>query len=112
VSPAVAVVVRETPGCTVVSPQGRLYFDTVRPLRDALLLIAAGERARVVLDLSDVAMCDSSGLSLMAQAHLLATRQGGWLRLAGVHPDVRRVLEATNLTRILPIYDTVEAAAR
>ncbi len=103
--------VREGDGYTVVAPRGRIFFDTVHPVRDALLRLAAGEPARVVLDLSDVATCDSSGLNLMVEAQRVATRQGGWLRLAGVTPGVQRVLQVTNLTRVLPVYDTVEAAA-
>src|SRR2546421_12987854 len=52
--------------------QGQLYFDTIRPLRDALLVLAAGERARIVLDLSAVTLCDSSGLNVMVQAQRMA----------------------------------------
>jgi anti-anti-sigma factor len=106
----VTVDVRDEAGYSVVAPRGRLYFDTVDPLRDALLVLGARERPRVVLDLSGVPICDSSGLNLMAQTHRLAARRGGWLRLVAIQWGVRRVLEATNLTRMLAIYDTVEAA--
>jgi anti-anti-sigma factor len=108
---AVRVIVRDRADHTVVIPQGPLYFDTIEPLRDALLPLGAGERPRIVLDLSGVAMCDSSGLNLMVQTHRLAVRRGGWVRLVAPRPSVRRVLEATNLTRVLPTYDTVDAAA-
>ena len=106
----VRIIVRDRGDHTVVAPQGRLYFDTVHPLRDALLLIAAADQPHIVLDLSEVPLCDSSGLNLMVQTHRLATRRGGWLRLAGPQPGVRRVLEATNLTQLLSIYDTLTAA--
>ena len=33
-------------------------------------------------------------------------------RLAGVQPIVRQVLDATNLSRMLALYDTAEQAAR
>ena len=104
------VIVHEDTDHTVVVPQGRIYFDTFEPLRDALLVLASRERPRIVLDLSQVPICDSSGLNLFAQAHRLASRHGGWLRLVAPQAGVRRVLDATNLTRLLRIYDTVEAA--
>jgi anti-anti-sigma factor len=107
---AVRVVVRQGPDHTVVAPQGSVHFGTYEPLRDALLQTASAERAHVVLDLSGTPTCDSSALNLMVQAHLLAARRGGWLRLAGVQPGVLRVLEITNLTQLLAVYDTVDAA--
>jgi anti-anti-sigma factor len=110
VNTAVTVVVHDAADHTVIEPHGRLYFDTFAPLRDALVVLGSGERPRLVLDLSDVDMCDSSGLNLLAQTHRIAARHGGWLRLVGVHPNVRRVLGATNLTHLLGIYDTVDGA--
>jgi anti-sigma B factor antagonist len=106
----VQVVVRRRPDHAVVSVRGSIYFDTHQALRDALLPLASGEQPRIVLDLSGVDLCDSSGLNLMVQTHLVARRHGGWLRLAGVRPLVREVLDATRLTGELPLYDTVEQA--
>jgi anti-anti-sigma factor len=106
----VRVVVRESADHTLVAPQGGLYFDTSDPLRDALLVLGAAERPHLVLDLSGVTTCDSSGLNLLAQTHRLATRRGGWLRLVAPQPHVRRALEITNLTRVFDIFDSVESA--
>jgi anti-anti-sigma factor len=94
----------------IVAAQGAVYFDTIEVLREALLPLAGGDQPRLVLDLSGVAVCDSSGLNLMVQTHQLAARHGGWLRLAGPQPLVRRALEATNLTRLLTVHDSVAAA--
>jgi anti-sigma B factor antagonist len=109
-STTVTVVVHEAGDHTVVEPHGRLYYDTLAPVRDALVARGSAERPRLVLDLSGVDMCDSSGLNLMAQTHRRVARHGGWLRLVGVQPNVRRVLDATNLTHLLGVYDTVDAA--
>jgi anti-anti-sigma factor len=106
------VSVHEEPDRTVVIPHGRIYFDTNGPLRDALLVLVAVDKPRVILDLSNVDVCDSTSLNMMAQAHRMAAQHGGWLRLAGVQPGVLRVLQATNLDRLLAIYDTVDDAAR
>jgi anti-sigma B factor antagonist len=111
VTDGVQVAVRRSAGHTVVAASGSIYFDTHDTLRETLLTLAADNEPRIVLDLSGVDLCDSSGLNLMAQTHMMATRHGGWLRLAGVRPIVRQVLDATHLTRMLPLYDTAEQAA-
>jgi len=107
----VPVNVLDGAGHTVVVPEGRLYFDTVEPVREALLTLAAADRPHIVLDLSRVETCDSSALNLMAQVHQAAARRGGWLRVVAPQPHVVRVLEVTNLTRLLAVYDTVAQAA-
>ncbi len=105
-----SVTVRDEPDHTVVAVHGALYFDTVGPVREAVLPLATAPRPRLVVDLADVPSCDSSGLNLMVQTHRLVTSHGGWLRLAGLQPIVRLAFEATNLTRLLDIYDDVAAA--
>jgi anti-sigma B factor antagonist len=107
---AVTVVVHDAVDHAVVEPHGRLYYGTLAPLRDALMVLASQERPRLVLNLADVAVCDSSGLNLLVQTHRVTVRHGGWLRLVAVQPNVRRVLDATNLTRLLGVYDTVDDA--
>ena len=107
----VPVNVRDGAGHTIVAPDGRLYFDTVEPVRDALLALAAADRPHIVLDLSRVETCDSSALNLMVRVHRAATGHGGWLRLVAPQPHVVRVLEVTNLTRLLAVYDTVAEAS-
>jgi anti-sigma B factor antagonist len=111
VTDRIDVVVRRGAEYTVVAASGSIYFDTHAELKETLLALATEEKPRIILDLSGVDLCDSSGLNMMAQTHLMATRHGGWLRLAGVQPIVRQVLDATHLTRMLPLYDTAEQAA-
>jgi anti-anti-sigma factor len=95
----------------VVRVTGRLLFDTLPPLAEALSGPIPQACPRVVLDLSAVPMCDSSALNLLVRTWSTLTDAGGWLRLAGTQPLVDRVLEITNLTRILPRYSTADAAA-
>jgi anti-sigma B factor antagonist len=110
VSGGVRVAVRRSGDHMVVTARGSIFFDTHESLRKTLLTLAAEDQPRIVLDLSGVDLCDSSGLNLIAQTHLTAVRHGGWLRLAGVQPIVRQVLDATNLSRMLPLYGSVADA--
>jgi anti-anti-sigma factor len=97
---------------TVVAVAGRVFYDTVDPLHAALTPLLDTDRPRIVVDMSGVEICDSSGLNLFARSHHTATARGGWLRLAGLRPIVRRAVDATNLDRLLSIHTTVTDAAR
>jgi anti-sigma B factor antagonist len=104
------VTVREQSGWAVLSPQGKIMFDTHEPLGEALNAALARPAPRIVIDLHEVVLCDSSGLQLLLDARRKATSAGGELRLCRTQPLVQRVLEVTNLTSILPVHATVEAA--
>lgn len=109
-TPLPHVEVRHDSAHTVVAVRGRVFADTVEPLHTALTPLLDADTPRIVLDMSGVEICDSSGLNLIAGSHHIATGRGGWLRLAGLQPMVRRVVEITNLDRLLPIHATVDDA--
>jgi anti-anti-sigma factor len=112
VSEFVHVAVRHEADHAVVAVRGRVFSDTIDPFRDMLTAQLDVDRPRIILDLSGVEICDSSGLNLIAGSHYTATRKGGWLRVAGLQPLVRRVIDITNLDRLLAIHPTVEDAAK
>lgn len=99
------------PSVTVLSARGEIDHDS----RDTLKRVATehlhGPGRRLVIDLSAVTFCDSGGLSLFVELHRQIAADGGWLRLAGARGMVLGVLQATNLDRMLPLYDNVNAAA-
>jgi anti-anti-sigma factor len=96
----------------VVRVVGNIFYDTLSPLADTVAQLASGACPRLILDLSGVPMCDSSGLNLLVRTRSKLTDAGGWLRLAGIQPMVDNVLKITSLTRILPCYPTVDEARR
>lgn len=94
----------------VLSPSGRLNMTTAALLRQSVAAEVEGGRARVVLDLTDVAFVDSSGLGAIVGGLKNARQAGGDLRIAAAGEQVRTVLELTNLDRVLRPHATVEAA--
>lgn len=105
-----AVTVDQSPGGTIVAVHGKIMYDTHEPLDRVLKEFVAGSAPRIVLDLHGVGLCDSSGLQLILDTQRHAVASGGWLRLCRPQPIVRRVLEITNLTSVLPMYESVDAA--
>jgi anti-anti-sigma factor len=104
------VAVRDEGDHTIITVAGRVFTDTIDPLRTALTRQLDTNRCRIVVDMSAVEICDSSGLNLLTSSHHTATARGGWLRLARLRPVVRRVVDATNLDRLLSIHATVADA--
>jgi anti-anti-sigma factor len=64
----------------------------------------------VVLDLEGTSDIDSCGLGELVALHMWAQGTGGTLKLSGLSSRVHYLLELTNLTSVLEIYSTPEAA--
>ncbi|MFD5825974.1 STAS domain-containing protein [Lentzea sp. NPDC060358] len=54
----------------------------------------------LVVDVSGVAFCDSSGVSALVRSRARAVEMAGSLRLVAPSPALRRVLDVTGLTRM------------
>ncbi len=64
----------------------------------------------VVLQLDMVDFIDSSGLGAMMRLMQAARAKGGDVKLSGVPPKIRKVLELTHLLQQFEIYDSIEEA--
>ena len=91
--------------------------DAVEAALDASVATAdaldhAPGTARMVLDLDDVAFCDSRGLSALVAAVTAAAHRGWSLRLsAGSESAVRRLLVRVAMTEVLALHRGVQDAA-
>lgn len=66
--------------------------------------------ARVVVDLSRVPYIDSSGLAVLIDGMQTVEEYGGRLMLAGLHEEVRAILETARLDRVFLTFPHVDAA--
>ncbi len=67
---------------------------------------------KVVFDLSKLRFMDSSGLGSFLSCLRKSNAKGGDLKLCGMSPRVRTVIELVRLHRIFDIYGTKEEAVR
>jgi anti-sigma B factor antagonist len=65
---------------------------------------------KLVIDLSAVESCDSSGLSAILVANRIISANEGKIRLAAPSEKVHTLIKITQLDRVLPVTDTVEHA--
>ena len=65
---------------------------------------------KLIVDLSEVESCDSSGLSSILVANRILHSIGGSMRLAAPSIKVSSLIKITQLDRVLPVCATVDEA--
>jgi len=65
---------------------------------------------KLIVDLSEVETCDSSGLSAILVANRIIHSTGGSMRLAAPSEKVSSLIKITQLDRVLPVCHTVDQA--
>ena len=106
-----AVTSRAVPaGPCLITASGELDYHTGPQLRACLEDIPLESGAVLLLDLSGITYCDSTGVSVLASAYRRTEAAGATLALAGAAPEVFRLLSFTGLDRLFRSYDSVETA--
>ena len=65
---------------------------------------------KLIVDLSEVESCDSSGLSAILVANRIIKKKEEQIRLTKKKKKVHTLIKITQLDRVLPVTDTVEHA--
>ena len=94
----------------VLTISGSASMAEADKIRKKLIELADEDAPIIVLDLSNMDFIGSAGLGALIVGHLHASRHHGQIRLVKPSPQVLGVFETTNLTRIFPIYATVDEA--
>jgi anti-sigma B factor antagonist len=74
------------------------------------LLLKVEGTNKLIVDLSEVETCDSSGLSAILVANRIMHSIGGQIRLAAPSDKVYSLMKITRLDRVLHICETVNEA--
>jgi anti-sigma B factor antagonist len=101
--------VEDAAGYTLCRPVGELDAYTVSQFREALGGLAS--KQYLLIDLSAVPFMDSAGLGALIGGIRRAREAGGDVAVACSRPTLTRLLHTTGFDRIVPVTETVEAAA-
>lgn len=85
----------------LVRLSGELDISTAGELTGVLDELAAAGARRIVVDLTDLTFCDSTGIAAFVRGDNRAAARGGWLRVTGATGRVHRVLQVTGLAEVL-----------
>ncbi len=95
---------------TVLRICGSVSISDADTLRNCLAELVAKEIPMIVLDLSKMDFICSTGLGAIIMGYLKSRHHKGQIRLANPQPAVRALLETTRLTKLFPLYSSVEEA--
>ncbi|PWI45065.1 STAS domain-containing protein [Streptomyces sp. ICBB 8177] len=82
---------------------GELDYDHATALRDQTANLSLAPGQSLILDLSGVEFCDSSGIAALLGARQLAQSLGADIVLASVPPNTLRLLTLVGLDRVFTI---------
>ena len=103
----------EVDGVEVLALEGRIVLgeETVALREKVKGLLAAGKK-KIVLDLKNVSMIDSSGLGALVTAHSSAKSAGATLRLCNLGSRTNELLQMTRLVTVFEVSDSEADAVR
>lgn len=91
---------------TVISVTGEIDLYTAPRLQSELTAALSSSPVRLIIDMSGVDFCDSTGINVLLAAHRHARERGGELLLAGPGSATRRVLQVTGLESVFTVLDS------
>ncbi|MFE4602125.1 STAS domain-containing protein [Kitasatospora indigofera] len=102
--------VRSTPTGPVLEIAGDLDFHSAPGAREVLLGLTPGPGRLLVVDLTGLTFCDSTGITLLLAARNHAVGHQAHIALAGVPAQVARIFDITGLSQVFASCPTAEDA--
>jgi anti-sigma B factor antagonist len=98
---------READGVAVLALQGRLVLgDETNAFREKIKALIAEGHKKILLNLDNVTLIDSTGLGTLVSAHHSAASRDASLRLCNLGTKFQAVLQVTRLLTVFDVSDT------
>jgi anti-sigma B factor antagonist len=97
-------------GLPVVRPAAEIDATNAEALRAALMTAAQGSPRAVIVDMTETAFCDSTGLSVLVRAHKQLESQGGELRMVTREPTLLRIFTVTGIASMFHMFASLDDA--
>lgn len=94
----------------ILKASGEIDLDTSAFLKEQLHELIDAQKGVIVLDLSDVAFIDSSGLGALILSYRAAQERGIDLKVSSPRPQVLKVMQITGLDRVFDICNDAQEA--
>jgi anti-sigma B factor antagonist len=104
--------VRNLGGHSVVDVKGEIDVYTAPKLREKLIELVSDGSYNVVVNLEGVDFLDSTGLGVLVGALKRVKAHDGMLSLVCTQDKILKIFKITGLTKVFPIHDSVEEAAK
>jgi anti-sigma B factor antagonist len=102
---------KEVSGVTVLKMEGSMLGGPeASELNNTLHKLIEAKKKKVVIDLSEVALMNSSGLGMLIGGVTTMRNAGGDLKIAGATDKVAQVFKITKVSSVVDLFDSAKAA--
>jgi anti-sigma B factor antagonist len=110
---ALKLATHEVDGVTVLALDGRIVLgEETSKLRETVKNLVSEGKKKLVLDMKNVTMIDSSGLGALVAAYSSAKSAGASVRLSNLGAHFNNLLQITKLLTVFEVSKTREDAVR
>lgn len=103
---------REANEVVILDLSGEIDISTSPEVRKSFDQLVKQQKKKILLNFTEVAYIDSSGLATLVEMLQRLKRYGGSLRLSGVAEKVRGLFEITKLDKLFRIFPVEEEALK
>jgi len=96
---------------TILKLQGKKLDASVAPELKGKILVVCKTK-ELIIDLTAIEFCDSSGLSALLLAERKMRETGGAVKLVGVQKKVLSLMKISHLDQTFQMFDTVAKASK
>jgi anti-anti-sigma factor len=105
--------VKQNGNATVLTIKERKLDASISPeLKGEFLILCTPQLKHLIIDLTEVEFCDSSGLSALLIAERKMRENGGVVKLVGLHKKVLNLIRISRLDRAFSIHNSLAKALR
>jgi anti-sigma B factor antagonist len=102
---------REIGTVTVMKMEGSMLGGPeASELNSTLHKLLDGKKKKIVIDLSDVSLMNSSGLGMLIGGVTTMRNAGGDLKIAAATEKVSQVFKITKINNVIELHDSVKSA--
>lgn len=94
----------------IVTLPAEIDISNADQIEDTLLAVLNRDVATLVIDMTMTTFCGCAGASAVARAHRRATANRAQVRVATRARIVHRIFAITGVDRLVPLYESVDAA--
>jgi len=110
---ALKITNHEVGGVTVLTLEGRIVLgDETNTLRETVKHLLAEGKKKIVMDMKNVSMIDSSGLGTMVSVRYSANAKGSSLKLCNLGTRTNELLQVTRLLTVFEVANSEAEAVR
>jgi anti-sigma B factor antagonist len=101
---------RETDDVTIIALQGSLDAMTAAPLKKEIEALIAARKVKVIFDLAQLDLIDSSGVGAIVSMFKRVRTMSGDVKIVGLVGQPAEIFKLLRLDRAFEIFDTSDQA--